>query len=145
MAQRTIAAVALGLTLAALPSMTRAGDWREFVRSDGYSIAFNAQGIERDGDRLTVEVVVALLPERQLPLYGISRMNIDCKTRDFSMGAFQFHLANGDPFGKPTEEKPGGVADDDHDLRAICANELPPSPGAESALTYFKSLYADAP
>lgn len=42
--------------------MAHAGDSRELFRNDGYSIGYNAQGVAREGDQLTVEVVAALPP-----------------------------------------------------------------------------------
>lgn len=145
MAQRTLAAIGLGLVMALSTQIAHAGDWRELFRNDGYSIGYNAQGVVREGDQLTVDVVTALLPERQLPLYGVSTMKIDCRTRYATMGAFQFHLANGDPFGQPTDEKPIGAFGDDENMMALCANARPSQPGADSALAYFKALYASAP
>lgn len=145
MAQQTIAAVALSLITAMSAHVARAGDWRELVRGDGYSIGYNAQGMVREGDVLTVELVTALLPERQLPLYGISDLIINCKTRDVRMGSFQFYYANGDQFGKPTDERPVGLFGDDEDMKALCANERPSQPGEESALAYFKANYVSVP
>lgn len=62
MAQRTLAAIGLGLITALSTQMAHAGDSRELFRNDGYSIGYNAQGVAREGDQLTVEVVAALLP-----------------------------------------------------------------------------------
>lgn len=143
--QRTRVVAALGLVLFMRAPVAHAGDWRELIRKDGYSIGYNAHNVVREGDQLTVEVITALLPERQLPLYGISSMKIDCETRYVIMGAFQFYIANGDPFGQPTDEKPIGAFGDDEDMTALCANGRPSEPGADSALAYFKALYVNAP
>ncbi len=142
MAQRTLAAIGLGLITALSTQMAHAGDSRELFRNDGYSIGYNAQGVAREGDQLTVEVVAALLPKWRLPLYGVSILTGDCRIRYAALGALQLHLANGDPFGRPTEEKPIGASGDDEDMMALCANARPSPPGADCALAYFRALQA---
>lgn len=145
MARWPYAAATLALAIAMAAQVAHAGDWREIIRGDGVSIGYNAQGVTRADDVLTVETVTALLPERQLPLYGLSDMIINCTTRDVTMGPFQFYYANGDQFGKPTEERPVGLFGDNEGIRALCANERPSQPGEESALAYFKATYGSVP
>ncbi|WP_419755882.1 hypothetical protein [Brevundimonas sp.] len=79
-----------------------AGDWRELARKDGIAIAVDALGMRRDGDKLSVDLVLAMLPERQLPIYGLGALDIDCATREASVSGIQYHLANGDTFGART-------------------------------------------
>ena len=133
-------AIILGLVAAEAD----AGDWRELARKDGIAIAVDALGMRRDGDKLSVDLVLAMLPERQLPLYGLGALDIDCATREAAVGGVQYHLANGDTFGARTPEISAGRFDADDEVDSLCKGRLPAGPGAESALAYFKAVFVKA-
>lgn len=134
--------VAAGVALSLFASGATAGDWREFTRVSGAAVALDASGVLRTGSQLSVDMVVALLPERQLPLYGIVRVSIDCETMRAAIGGAQFYLANGDPFGDRTDGMAGEDYAGDDIVADLCGGVLPPGPGAESALAFFKSTQA---
>jgi hypothetical protein len=118
-----------------------AGDWRELARKDGIAIAVDALGMRRHGDKLSVDLVLAMLPERQLPIYGVGTLDIDCATREASVSGIQYHLANGDTFGARTGEISAGRFAADDEVEGLCKGRLPPGPGADSALAYFKASF----
>ena len=129
----------LGLTgcLAAGPAL--AGDWREVHRGKGMSVGIETSGLSRSGDNLEVDFIVALLPERNLPIYSIMRLKLDCATMAVVMGGGQFYLANGDPFGAKQPDTPGEAFQDDGLLTDLCDGVMPNGPGAQSANAFFHS------
>ena len=134
-----------GIGLSLFAGLAQAGDWREVARVDGAAVAFDRLSLRRQGSQLTLDMTVALMPERLLPLYGISQLVIQCDTKSASIGGMQFFLSNGDPFGERTADLDVGSFNSEpftNTDRAgeLCDGTLPPGPGADSALAFFKSV-----
>ncbi len=130
----------VAIVLGAFAAEADAGDWRELSRKDGIAVAVDALAMRRDGDKLSVDIVLAMMPERQLPLYGLASLDLDCATRQASIGGIQYHLANGDPFGNRSAVVPLGAFDVGDEADKLCKGQFPAGPGAESALAYFKAV-----
>ena len=133
----------IGLSL--LAGLAQAGDWREVGRKDGAAVAFDRLSISQQGSQLTVDIAVALMPERLLPLYGISQLVIQCEAKTASMGGLQVFLSNGDPVGERTSPRDTVLANlesftDSDPISDLCDGTLPSGPGTDSALAFFKSV-----
>ena len=128
----------MGLSL--LAGLAQAGDWRELPREAGGSVAVDRLSFSRRGSQLTLDMMVAMLPERLLPIYGISQVVIQCDTKTVAVGGMQFFLANGDPLGARTAALNSGPFTGTDPVGRLCDGDLPPGPGAESALAFFKSV-----
>lgn len=129
-----------GMGLSLLAGLAQAGDWRELPREAGGAVAIDRLSISRRGSELTVDMMVAMLPESLLPLYGISQVVIQCDTKAVSIGGMQFFLSNGDPFGARTAAQDSGTFTGTDPVGALCDGDLPSGPGADSALAFFKSV-----
>ena len=132
--------VLVGMSLSSLAGLAQAGDWRELPREAGGAVAVDRLSFSRRGSQLTLDMMVAMLPESLLPLYGISQVVIQCDTRTVSVGGMQFFRSNGDPFGARTAALDSGSFTGTDPVVALCDGVLPPGPGAESALAFFKSV-----
>jgi hypothetical protein len=129
-----------GMGLSLLAGLAQAGDWRELPREAGAAVAVDRLSFSRRGSQLTLDMMVAMLPERLLPIYGISQVVIQCDIKTVAIGGMQFYLANGDPFGARTAALDSGPFTGTDPVGALCDGDLPPGPGADSALAFFKSV-----
>lgn len=134
-----------GVGLSLLAGLAQAGDWREVGREDGAAVAFDRLSMHRQGSQLTLDMAVAMRPESLLPLYGISQVVIQCDTKSASIGGMQFFLSNGDPFGERADPRDTALSNaksfmDTDPVGQLCDGTLPPGPGADSALAFFKSV-----
>lgn len=134
-----------GVGLSLLAGLAQAGDWREVGRVDGAAVAFDRLSMHRQGYQLTLDMAVAMRPESLLPLYGISQVVIQCDTKSASIGGMQFFLSNGDPFGERADPRDTALSNaksfmDTDPVGQLCDGTLPPGPGADSALAFFKSV-----
>ena len=131
---------ALVLTCWVATGPALAGDWREIQREQGMALGIETSGLIRSGDNLEVDFIVALLPERHLPIYAIMRLKVDCSTLAVVVGGSQYYLANGDPFGAKQADVPSETFEEDGLLTDLCDGVMPSGPGVDSANAFFQAV-----
>lgn len=129
---------AAGVSGSAGPAV--AGDWREVARENGIAIAFDAAGMSRVGDALSLDMSVALMPERHMPVYSIMRVEVDCSTLSATLRGAQFYRANGDPFGAKQEDAAAEDFGGDGLLTKLCDGDIPSGPGVDNANAFFQTV-----